>query len=106
MCPVRIKFIKFLFYKCCRRKVPFLTRDMAQESFDKLQKLNGGVFDFGLRIYKCSWGNHYHVGHKVRKTEFFQSNLPPIMIEDRERRKAPDEARSALGYQLTRPARA
>ncbi len=50
-------------WSSCLRKRQYVTIAAAQEGLDAL--LAKG--EYGLHVYRCDLGNHWHVGHKKGK---------------------------------------
>ena len=79
MSPIRKRFLKNEIYGRCLMKVPYISWDAAMKAFMRLQKKTP-VFNFTLRIYKCPFEEHYHVGHRTRTLMF--EILPAIAREN------------------------
>lgn len=45
----------------CTRKKPYETKEQAERVRDHREKENQ---DFGLNVYRCHHGEHWHLGHR------------------------------------------
>lgn len=63
-----MKYQKQLFTtlpETCARKVPYRTRREGRLAMATLIAKNDQASK-GLAVYKCTWVDHFHVGHKPR----------------------------------------
>ena len=79
MSPIRKRLLKNERHTRCLMKVPYISWATAMKAFIRLQKKTP-IFNFALRIYKCPFKEHYHVGHRTR-TPMFEI-LPAIAREN------------------------
>lgn len=50
-------------YNHCTRKKAYLTLEDAKQAMFNMKRHSSSNMT-GVRIYKCQFGSHYHIGHK------------------------------------------
>lgn len=76
MSPIHSTYLKRDCKGRCTQKVHYMSRASAAAAFVRFQKKNSPIFDFKLRVYRCPYADHYHLGHVGRALMFIR--LPAI----------------------------